>query len=78
MKPHFTPVFWIEAILAGASVLFLILTLLWEDWIEIVFGVSPDGGSGSLEWTIVIVCVLSAAVFAALARNEWRRAIRAQ
>ena len=78
MKRHLTPVFWIEAILAGASVLFLVPTLVWESWIVIIFGASPDAGNGSLEWTIAIVCVLCAAVFSVLARNQWRRAIRAE
>lgn len=77
MKGHFTLIFWIEAILAGASALFLVLTLFWEEWIEIIFGASPDGGDGSLEWMIAIACVLCTVIFSVLARNEWRRTARA-
>jgi hypothetical protein len=78
MKGHFTLIFWIEAILAGASALFLVLTLFWDEWIEIISGASPDKGDGSLEWTIAIAFVVCAAVFSALARNEWRRTARAR
>ena len=78
MKRHLTPIFWIEAILATASALLLVLTLVWEDWIEIIFGVDPDNHSGSLEWMIVIVCLCITIVFLVLARQEWRRAIRSQ
>jgi hypothetical protein len=78
MKRHLTPTFWIEAILAGISALFLILTLVWEDWIEVFFDASPDNGDGSLEWTIAIVCIVCAVIFSALARHEWRRTLRAQ
>ena len=42
-------------------------------WIEIVFGVDPDGGDGSLEWFIVAALALVAVIFAAMARVEWRR-----
>ena len=76
MKRHLTPNFWIEAILAAASALLLVLTLVWEDWIEIIFGVDPDNHSGSLEWLIVIVCLCITIVFSVLARQEWRRALR--
>jgi hypothetical protein len=32
------------------------------DWIERVFGISPDGGDGSTEAAIVLACVIVAAV----------------
>jgi hypothetical protein len=78
MKRNVTTIFWIEAILAAASALFLVLTLVWEDWIEIVFGVDPDNHSGSLEWLVVAVCLCATVVFWVLARQEWRRAVRLQ
>ena len=78
MKRHVTSLFWIEATLAAASALLLALTLVWEDWIEIIIGVEPDNRSGSLEWLIVIACLGTAVVFSVLARQEWRRAVRSQ
>jgi hypothetical protein len=65
--------FWVELTLAAASAVFLLLTLLWKDWIEIVFGVDPDNHSGSLEWLIVVLSAITTLVAGGLARWEWRR-----
>ena len=59
--------------LAGFSGVFFLLTLLWKDWIEIIFGVDPDHHSGSLEWLIVAVALVATIAFAVLARLDWRR-----
>lgn len=64
--------FRIEAALAALSALLLVLTLIWRDWIEIVFGIDPDRGSGELEWAIVAACALAALIAGALARADWR------
>jgi hypothetical protein len=78
MRRPLTRTFWIEAVLAAASAGSLALTLLWHDWIEIIFGIEPDNSSGSLEWIIVVACLFVAIVFALLARQEWRRTARSQ
>jgi hypothetical protein len=65
--------FWTEAALAALSGVFFLLTVLWRDWIEIVVGVDPDHGDGSVEWVIAIASALVAVVFAVTARIEWRR-----
>jgi hypothetical protein len=70
--------FWIEAGLGLASALLLVLTLVTREWIELIFRVDPDGGSGALEGLIVGVLVLLTLVFGALARRERRRPLRAQ
>jgi len=69
--------FWAEAIMAMVSGAFFLVTLLWRDWIEIVFRTDPDRHSGSLEWLIVAVALASTAIFSILAHAEWRRAPRA-
>ena len=55
----------------------LVVTLLWKDWIELVFRIDPDAGSGALEWSIVAVTLAFTVAFSILARQEWRRAVRA-
>jgi hypothetical protein len=55
------------------SVLFVV-TLLYRDWIEIVFGVDPDNRSGALEWLIVGALFMVTISLFFLARYEWRRA----
>ena len=63
--------FCIEAGLAALSGFLCLLTLVWRDWIEAVFGVDPDHHSGSLEWAIVATLLGVAAVSSILALAEW-------
>jgi hypothetical protein len=65
--------FWIELGLGVASGLLFVLTLATREWIELVFGVDPDNGSGMLEWLIVTLLALLTVGFGALARRERRR-----
>jgi hypothetical protein len=74
MKRRLGPAFWIESVLASSTAFLTILTLVWRDWIEAVFGFDPDRHNGSLEWTLVVACGLVTVLFSALARREWRRA----
>ena len=64
--------FWIESWVAAVSGLLCVFTLIRQDWIELIFRVDPDHGSGALEWSVVggplALCVVSAL----LARREWR------
>jgi hypothetical protein len=66
--------FYVELVLAVAALVLALVTLVWNDWIEIVFKVDPDAGNGSLEKAIVIVLLAAAIVAGWLARTEWRRA----
>lgn len=66
--------FRLQTGVAAISVVLLLTTLLWRDWIEIVFRVDPDHGNGSLEWSIVAVTAVAAITCLILARLEWRRA----
>jgi hypothetical protein len=66
--------FWTESFLASLTGFLTVLTLVWPDWTEGVFGFDPDHHNGSFEWELVVVCALLTVLFAALARRAWRRA----
>ena len=66
--------FWGESALAVIATLLAVVTFLWHDWIEILFDIDPDEGSGALEWGIVVVFAAAAIIAGVLARLEWRRA----
>jgi hypothetical protein len=63
----------VKAALSVAAAALAALTLLWRDWIEIVFGADPDHGDGSLEWMIVGVLIIAAAAFGLWATSDVRR-----
>jgi len=65
--------FWVRLTLAAMSAALLVVTLAWHDWIEIVFRVDPDRGSGWLEWLIVGLAFGLTLTFSASARQKWRR-----
>jgi hypothetical protein len=52
-----------------------VLTLITREWIELVFGVDPDKGSGALEWAITIGLFAAAAALALVARWDRKRHI---
>ena len=56
------------------STALLVVTLVWPDWIELVFHIDPDEGSGALEWLIVALVATVAIACFALARLQWQRA----
>lgn len=74
MKRRVGPAFWIESVLGSFTAFLMVLTAVWHDWIEGIFGFDPDRHNGSFEWELVVVCCLLTAAFAMLARREWRRA----
>ncbi|MFE2285239.1 ABC transporter permease [Streptomyces sp. NPDC059443] len=65
--------FWAEIALGSLSGLLFLVTLVRRDWIELLFGVDPDAGSGALEWLIVAATALVTVLCALGARMEWRR-----
>jgi hypothetical protein len=69
--------FWIEIALAVVTAVLTVVTLISHEWIELVFHVDPDAGSGALEWATVIALAAATLLFSALARVEWRRSVGA-
>jgi hypothetical protein len=63
-------VFQIERLLAALCGLALVLTLLFPDWIERLFGASPDGGDGGAEWGVNLLLLGATLVFSLLARRH--------
>jgi hypothetical protein len=74
MKRRLTPAFWVEAGLASLTAFLVILTAVWHDWIEGIFGFDPDHHNGLFEWELVAVCLILTVLCTWLARREWRKA----
>jgi hypothetical protein len=55
MKRGLRPRYWAEVTTSASSALLFLLTLARPDWIEAIFEVEPDGGSGEFEWVLVAV-----------------------
>lgn len=70
--------FWAEAALGWLSLALAVLTLVWQDWIELAFGLGPDRGTGAAEWLLVAMSAVAALTCSALARAEWQRAAAAR
>jgi len=45
--------YWVEIAVSVVATVLFVLTLITREWIEVLFGVDPDGGSGALEWALV-------------------------
>ena len=69
--------FWVEVGLAVVSAALFAITLLWHDWIEIVFGVDPDEGNGLVEVLVSASFLALTLLFAVFSRLAWRRGIAA-
>jgi hypothetical protein len=65
--------FWVVAPAALSAYLLLGLTLVSPHWIETLFHVDPDGGSGQTEWVIVALQFAIAGTLSVLTLMEWRR-----
>ena len=65
--------FWAESVLAIATGILAVVTAVVPDWIEVVFRVDPDAGSGSAEWAAVAVLAVVSLCLALIARREHAR-----
>ena len=62
----------IEIVLSALLGIATIVTAVWPDWIEGLFGFDPDGGNGTAEWLIVAVLAVTTIAVVALARRDLR------
>jgi hypothetical protein len=63
----------IETGVAIAAAALFVLTLISREWIEFLTGWDPDGGSGALEWGIVVVLAVIALSLSLRARSDWQK-----
>lgn len=75
MKRKLRKIFWWEAIGAVASAVLFIVTLFNREWIEVLSSAEPDGGSGTMEWAVVIVLAALTLLSVTLVNREWRRSV---
>ncbi|HEX8733079.1 MAG TPA: hypothetical protein VF725_13585 [Ktedonobacterales bacterium] len=68
--------FWIKLGVASVTILVFAFTITHSAWIELVFGVDPDKGSGALEWALAAILTLVAVAVILSMRYEWLRAKR--
>ena len=65
--------FWLETVMAIITGVLFVITLIRNDWIEVVFGIDPDKSSGTLEWLIIAALLVVTITLFTLASYEWRR-----
>ncbi|AZS37417.1 hypothetical protein CVS47_02053 [Microbacterium lemovicicum] len=64
----------VQFALAALFLAVAVVTVIEPEWIEVVFGIDPDRGSGALEWVIVLALGVLAVVAAGFgARTVIRR-----
>ena len=66
----------LEFAFAGVFSALAVITAVVPDWIEVVFGIGPDGGSGSVEWLIVAALGVLAVLLGALGYRDRRMSTR--
>ena len=73
MRGYRVLLFRIEVSLAVLTGVLAALTVFWRDWIEALTGWSPDRHSGSVEFGLVAVLLITSVSCAAVARRTHRR-----
>lgn len=68
--------FWFDTCAGLASLVGSIVTHVLPNWVELAFGIDPDGHTGQVEWMIVTSFAIATVGFRALARAEWNRRYR--
>jgi len=65
----------IEATLAVLTGVLGVLSLFWRDWMEALTGGSPDRHSGSAEFSLIAVLLITSVSCAVVARRAHRRLV---
>ena len=65
--------FWLELSCGVLGALLFVLTLITREWIELIFRVAPDNGSGAVEWAIALSLLTVSALSFTLAHRERHR-----
>lgn len=68
----------LELGLALISAVLAAVTLAWPEWIEALFRVDPDAGSGAAEWGVVFGLLLLAVILGVLGSLDLRHAASAK
>lgn len=63
---------WLATVFAVVGLGLCVLTLVWSEWIELLFGVDPDRGSGALELLVAGAFLVASLLLAGQARRDWR------
>jgi hypothetical protein len=66
--------FWLETGMATITGILFVITLIWPDWVEMVFHVGLDNGNGSFERLIVGFFFVVTATLIFFGSYEWRMA----
>ncbi len=69
--------FWVEAVFAALGLVLFVFTLFTREWFELLTGMDPDGGSGSLEVALALVPLTISVASLLAARRNFRRAVAA-
>ena len=75
MRSYRALLFRIEVALAVLTGVLGVLSLFWRDWIEALTGWSPDRHSGSVEFGLIAVLLITSVSCAAVARSTHRRLV---
>lgn len=75
MRSYRVLLFRIEVTLAVLAGVLGVLSLFWRDWIEALTGWSPDRHSGSAEFSLIAVLLITSVSCAAAARSTHRRLV---
>lgn len=62
----------LATVFAVVGLCLCVLTLVWSEWIELLFGVDPDRGSGALELLVAGGFLVASVLLAGQARRDWR------